>query len=532
MSIDQLPAPEEAILDVRPVLTPLALKYFPSSDFAEARKRLAGGRGRSIKNDQQHLQHPRIPSLTEYLMHHMCTQPEGFTRHEDVFRARGLWQAFKSNIPFYFHYPETFSGNGGPRSSRKTNSNALGPRKMFISAATLVVVPPNLFNQWTNEINKHCEDGLRIYPAQNLSIALPCAMELASSYDIILMTHPRLSVESQKTNIQKLHSWTPCGCPNPPNSPVRVPNCECNKIIDDVSPLLQIRWKRIVVDEGHVAGTTTTNLMTFIKSMSIERKWIVTGTPTTNLMGLRFGEGTELQYPEEEKLIDEERSALQVFEQQPPSMRSLEPESPSEDVKPQLDPLDIFGGLQYPEDDVIEEVQEHAPVSTDFSSLSQRTSNFEAHDNGDSPQPQRTRVWTRADRDDLHRLDKMISSFLEIPQFSSDPKLFSLNVTAPLMDASGPRMGSIQVLAQVMESVMVRHRIEDVETDILLPMLTHEMVLLDLDPFAVKTYNIMQATIAMNAVDSERIDQDYFFHPRNAVYLQQLIDNISQYASI
>lgn len=183
-SIDQLPTPEEAILDVRPVLTPLALKYFPSSDFAEARKRLAGGRGRSNKNGQQHVQHPRIPSLTEYLMHHIRTQPEGFTRHEDVFRARGLWQAFKSNIPFYLHYPENFSGNGGSRSSRKTNSNALGPRKIFISAATLVVVPSNLFNQWTNEINKHCEDGLRIYTAQNPNIALPCAMELASSYDV------------------------------------------------------------------------------------------------------------------------------------------------------------------------------------------------------------------------------------------------------------------------------------------------------------------------------------------------------------
>ncbi len=178
-------------------------------------------------------------------------------------------------------------------------------------------------------------------------------------------------------------------------------------------------------------------------------------------MGLRFGEGTELQYPEEEKLIDEEHSALQDFEQQSPgSMRSLEPESPSDDVKPQLDPFDIFGGLQYPEDAVIDEVQEQVPVPvpTDSSSLFQRTSNFESHDSGDSPQPQRTRVWTRADRDDLHRLDNMISSFLEIPQFSSDPKLFSLNVIAPLMDASGPRMGSIQVLAQVMESVMVRHR--------------------------------------------------------------------------
>lgn len=50
-------------------------------------------------------------------------------------------------------------------------------------------------------------------------------------------------------------------------------------------------------------------------------------------------------------------------------------------------------------------------------------------------------------------------------------------------------------------------RIEDVEQDVLLPLLQQEIVLLDLDFYALKTYNVMQATIAINAVDSERTDQ-------------------------
>lgn len=50
-------------------------------------------------------------------------------------------------------------------------------------------------------------------------------------------------------------------------------------------------------------------------------------------------------------------------------------------------------------------------------------------------------------------------------------------------------------------------RIEDVESDILLPFLDQKTVLLNLGTLETQTYNVLQAIIAINAVDSERTDQ-------------------------
>lgn len=50
-------------------------------------------------------------------------------------------------------------------------------------------------------------------------------------------------------------------------------------------------------------------------------------------------------------------------------------------------------------------------------------------------------------------------------------------------------------------------RVDDIENDVLLPFMSRETILLDLDPYALMSYNAMQAMIAVNAVDSERTDQ-------------------------
>lgn len=195
-----------------------------------------------------------------------------------------------------------------------------------------------------------------------------------------------------------------------------MPNCSCEGVHPKVSPLLQVRWKRLVLDEGHVAATMNTSLTSFARKLSVERRWIVTGTPTTNLLGLSFGRGAQTGG------LDEEPSG------------EWGPQGPGE--------KSAMKGVDGLEPDVIDPA---VPTSSEISK--------EEGANGLQP-----RRWTRYDGEDLRKFSNMISYFLGVPQYAADPRTFYNIVKAPLLEPSGPAPGSIQVLEQVMQSYMYRHR--------------------------------------------------------------------------
>ncbi|KAJ3516660.1 hypothetical protein NLJ89_g1000 [Agrocybe chaxingu] len=467
---NQISSPEPSIVDDRPVLTPLAFRHFPSSDFSTARKR--------FYCDSDPRSGVRVPSLVELVLHKarvtpnceippsMLTKRYGYElQREDEVSALPIGEVLRANAPFYHHY----LGEPSNRERAQRNNRQRGPKVMYLTSATLVVVPANLLSQWDREITKHCAVPLRVLILR-ANTPMPSVRSLVTDYDIILMTYNRFSRESNANDVSKLHSTTACTCPEYPG--------------------YRIRWKRLVIDEGHVSATLSTILVPFAKLLSVERRWIVTGTPTTNLLGLSLGS----------KAV-ENVSTMPIYEgnDEVDAMSSSQRASPS------------------------------CPPSRSSSATPAPTS---AHDAtapaSSSPPPRTKRIWTKYDREDLNKLGNMISHFIAVPQFTSDPKLIASHVIEPLLDHSGPRRGSMQVLNRVMESVMIRHRVEDVERDVVLPPVSTESVLLDLDSLSIKSFNALQAVIAINAIDSERTDQDYMFHPRNADALQETVKNMSQ----
>jgi hypothetical protein len=190
-------------------------------------------------------------------------------------------------------------------------------------------------------------------------------------------------------------TWRVCTCPEYPN--VRVPKCVCKP--PPCSPLLQIRWKRLVIDEGHVSASLSTVLTPFTKVLSVERRWIVTGTPTTNLLGLSLG-----------KQINEAVApASEVSEASSSRATSEGPEAEHTDDSP----------------------SSSVPAA---------------------------RVWTRDDGEDLTKLGNMIAHFVGVPQLLANPQLIGTHIKDALLDRRGPRPGAVDMLMQLMSSVMFRHR--------------------------------------------------------------------------
>lgn len=170
-TLDQLPAPEESPLDPRPVLTPLAFRHFPSGDFATARTRTLHGESKIPIS-----QHPQVPSLVELLLHKVRVWPRiQDIRFQSQQKSTGLWDPLAENTPFYLHF--NIDHTETVRSKRR--QVALGPRVMYLTTATLVIVPGHLKRQWLSEIGKHCQTGALNYLEISNKMEMPAAHVLA-----------------------------------------------------------------------------------------------------------------------------------------------------------------------------------------------------------------------------------------------------------------------------------------------------------------------------------------------------------------
>lgn len=143
-----------------------------------------------------------------------------------------------------------------PSTTRTIRTHAIStPLRVYISAATLILVPSMLMAQWCKEIQKHCVPGaLRVLVVGDAQVSLPPAADLAQNYDIVLLSHFRLGQDEEE-------------------SPHRA---------DIPSPWLQVYWKRIIVDEGQVlAGDSA--MARLCSRLRVERRWLVSSTPAPGM---------------------------------------------------------------------------------------------------------------------------------------------------------------------------------------------------------------------------------------------------------
>ncbi|WFD26192.1 hypothetical protein MNAN1_001169 [Malassezia nana] len=169
-----------------------------------------------------------------------------------------------SSAPYFFLWPPA------PTHVSRLSQGRAAVR-VYVSSATLVLVPPSLFVHWQEEMKKHCdEQALRILAISDLREELPRASVLAQEYDLVLLTHARFGKEaSDELGIRAGGS---------------------------ASPLMQVYWKRVIMDEGSVlAGESL--VVRLCARLRVERRWIVTSTPTPSLVGGSRDQCLERQAP-------------------------------------------------------------------------------------------------------------------------------------------------------------------------------------------------------------------------------------------
>ncbi|KAI0841110.1 P-loop containing nucleoside triphosphate hydrolase protein [Hypoxylon sp. FL0890] len=157
-----------------------------------------------------------------------------------------------------------------PRRSNRTTPNIVPPKEVYLSYATLVIVPNNLIKQWQDEISKHTT-GLNVLVLVEKQSIPPVTALL--TYDLILFS------ESRFEYIQKERS-----------------NGE-GPALDVYCPLEHIRFKRCIIDEGHKLGNRSrgwrSDVMRVLDRFEVAARWVVTGTPSRGLYGVEEESASE-----------------------------------------------------------------------------------------------------------------------------------------------------------------------------------------------------------------------------------------------
>ena len=381
-----------------------------------------------------------------------------------------------------------------PPAARRESRNpkVIPPRKIWLTTATIVVVPTNLVQQWLHEINKHTT-GLKVLTMNDLSVALPSSEELAE-YDILLFSKQRF--EREATMMWETSEEARPPSPDPRDVMRRGMTAESwartsreyNATIAALpgpyhSPLKDLHFKRLIVDEGHTFGNSSssskTEAVTVVEFLQLSARWIISGTPTQGLYGAEVAIGN------------------------------------SESSSSSATPLE--------EDDI----ETSNLLAKAFPYLSDRSDT----DTSSQASKKQEAMFFKQERKDLEKLGNIATVFLKARPWANsledkDHASWSQHVMQPRHGRKS--RGNTDCLKATLEGMIIRHRPDDVLLDIALPPLHQTIVYLEGSMQNRLSLNTFSMMVTSNAVTSERKDADYFFHPRQRKALLQLVANLRQ----
>ncbi|RCN31991.1 protein, SNF2 family, partial [Ancylostoma caninum] len=140
---------------------------------------------------------------------------------------------------------------------RKIKEEGLVP-----SNATLIVAPAALIYHWEAEIKQRCEDGLLKVVMYHSNSRKNIFFDSIARADVVITTYTLLANEIEKGS---------------KNERAR-PRSQSEKR----SPIEEIHWARIVLDEAHQIKNKSTKTSRAVCRLEADARWCVTGTPLHN----------------------------------------------------------------------------------------------------------------------------------------------------------------------------------------------------------------------------------------------------------
>ncbi|KAE8143056.1 SNF2 family N-terminal domain-containing protein [Aspergillus pseudotamarii] len=139
---------------------------------------------------------------------------------------------------------------------------------------TLIVVPSQLVSHWMTQLQKHCEidaiGEVLVYRAnaRYLTLDVPKSIQkhniVITTYDEVRRSYPQCNIPSQIADKDKLIEWW----------------TETYK--NDVGPLHQIKFRRIILDEAHIIKNHLSQISIAVRALTGHHKWVLSGTPVHN----------------------------------------------------------------------------------------------------------------------------------------------------------------------------------------------------------------------------------------------------------
>lgn len=128
-----------------------------------------------------------------------------------------------------------------------------------------------------------------------------------------------------------------------------------------------------------------------------------------------------------------------------------------------------------------------------------------------------------SERQELEKIGSIVENFLRAEPWATIKGLWNKDVVKPFM-ANSPR--SDAKVRNTLSQLVVRHKESDVDVEVALPPLYQKTVFLEPSMHNKIAVNLFVSVINVNAVTSEREDQDYLFNPINHSHLKRLMTNL------